>query len=254
MVMFYFSGTGNSKYIAELFSQNMNAMCHSIEENVDFEKLIHAEDVIGFCYPVYMSSVPRIMREFAAQHMDALMGKKVVIFCTQLILSGDGARKFAMLFPKGHIEVIYAEHFFMPNNMNDVPLLPISGEAGIGRTIARAKRRMEAVCRDIQAGKIKKRGFSIVGRVLGFPQAVFMQATEKRANSAVSIDKDCTKCGLCIKICPMNNFVIEDDKILHKHNCTMCYRCINACPEKAITVLVPMKVKKQYRGGNYVAP
>jgi len=254
MVMFYFSGTGNSRYIAELFSQNMSATCHSIEDSVDFEKLMHAEDVVGFCYPVYMSSVPRIMREFVARYMQALKGKKIVIFCTQLMLSGDGARKFAMLFPKDHIEVIYAEHFFMPNNMNDIPLFPISGEAGIERAMAREKRRVESVCRDIKGGKVKKRGFSIIGRVLGFPQAVFMQTTEKRANRAVSIDKDCTKCGLCVKICPMNNFSMEDGKIQHKHNCTMCYRCMNVCPERAITVLLPMKVKKQYKGGSYVTP
>jgi len=142
----------------------------------------------------------------------------------------------------------------MPNNMNDVPILPISGEAGVKRAVTREKRRIERVCRDIKNGKVKKRGFSIVGRVLGFPQAAFMQTTEKRANHSVSIYNDCTKCGLCVKICPMNNFSMEDGEIQHKHNCTMCYRCMNACPKKAITVLVPMKVKRQYKGGGYVAP
>ena len=65
MVMLYFSGTGNSKYIAELFCKHMNAEFYSIEETIDFDKLIVSEEVIGFCYPVYGSRVPRIMREFA---------------------------------------------------------------------------------------------------------------------------------------------------------------------------------------------
>jgi len=248
MVMLYFSGTGNSKYVAELFSQKNNIPCHSIEESIDFESMIDTSDVIAFCYPVYMSRVPRMLREFVETHMKALKGKKTIIFCTQLMLSGDGTRALAALFPKDHIDVIYTEHFFMPNNMPDVPILPISGNKGIEKSLTKAKKRMDSVCRDIQSGKIKKRGFSIPSRILGMPQSLLLKSVEKRANRAVSIDSDCTNCELCIKICPMNNFSIEDDKITHNHNCTMCYRCINACPEKAITVLFPSKVKRQYKG------
>jgi len=68
--MLYFSGTGNLKYIAELFCNVMNthfsqsAQCCSIEEKLDFEQLISSHEIIGFCYPIYGSRVPRIMREF----------------------------------------------------------------------------------------------------------------------------------------------------------------------------------------------
>jgi len=246
MLMLYFSGTGNSKYIADLFCQDQNAPCHSIEEDLDFEKLITAEDVIGFCYPIYMSNVPRILRKFVAEHMDALEGKKIIILCTQFMLSGDGTRKFALLFPKNHIEVLYTEHFFMPNNMNDVPLLPIAGTKGIKRSLLRAKRKMKSVHQNIQSGKIKKRGFSIPARILGAPQSVLMGATERRANRTVSVDHDCTNCGLCIETCPMDNFSMKDGRVQQNHNCTMCYRCINTCPEKAITVLLSGKIKRQY--------
>jgi len=246
--MFYFSGTGNSKYVAELFCQHGKAQCHSIEEKVNFENLIDAEDVIGFCYPVYFSSVPRMMREFAARHIKALKGKKLIVFCTQFMLSGDGSRAFVKLFPENYIEVIYTEHFFMPNNMPDVPILPMASDKSIEKSLARANRKMESVCRHIQDGKIKKRGFSILSRTFGMPQSVFMEAVERRANRAVNIDSDCTKCGLCVEICPMENFSVEDGQIKHKHNCTMCYRCINACPEKAISVLLSGKIKKQYKG------
>jgi len=245
--MFYFSGTGYSKYVAELFCNNMNAKCHSIEEDMDFEKLIRSNDVIGFCYPIYMSNVPRMMREFAERHMLALKGKKVIIFCTQFMLSGDGTKKLVMQFPKGHIDVIYTEHFFMPNNMNDIAFLPIANNKSIKRYAIRAKKKMDSVCRNIQDGKVRKRGFSIIALILGVPQSVFIGAVERRANRAVSIDDDCNKCGLCIKICPMKNFAMDDDGVVRpNNNCTVCYRCINVCPEKAITVLLSGKIKKQY--------
>jgi len=248
MVMFYFSGTGNSKYVAEQFCENMKAACHSIEEVADFEKIIHAEDVIGFCYPVYMSRVPRIMREFVAQHMDALNGKKLIIFCTQLLLSGDGTRAFAALFPKNHINVIYTEHFFMPNNVNNVFILPSTSDKSIQKCTKNAKRKLKSVCLNIENGIIKKRGFNPLSRGLGLIQGVFMSQTESLANKSVKVNDDCTKCGICVNICPTRNLVLENERIKHNHNCTMCYRCMNKCPKMAITMVFPGKVRWQYQG------
>ena len=76
MIMLYFSGTGNSKFIAELFSQYKNAKCHSIEDDMDFAQLIASEEIIGFCYPIYGSRVPRVMREFVLKYLELLENKK----------------------------------------------------------------------------------------------------------------------------------------------------------------------------------
>ena len=57
MLMLYFSGTGNSKYIAESFGRRMAAECRSIEEKADFPALLAAHRAIGFCYPAYRSGV-----------------------------------------------------------------------------------------------------------------------------------------------------------------------------------------------------
>ena len=84
MIMLYFSGTGNSKYISELFCKINNAKSYSIEENIDFENIINSEEIIGFCYPIYGSRVPRIMREFVMKNKEYFKNKKVIIFCTQL--------------------------------------------------------------------------------------------------------------------------------------------------------------------------
>ncbi|MEZ4627589.1 MAG: flavodoxin domain-containing protein, partial [Eubacteriales bacterium] len=99
MVLFYFSGTGNSKFAAKTFCVLAGADCRSVEEKTDFDALIGAHDTIGFCYPVYGSYVPRPMREFVAAHADALAGKRFVILCTQLIFSGDGARELCAFLP-----------------------------------------------------------------------------------------------------------------------------------------------------------
>ena len=248
MIMLYFSGTGNSKYIAELFCQNMNAACYSIEDDKDFGELIASEEIIGICYPIYGSRVPRIMREFIIRYMDSLKDKKLIIFCTQMFFSGDGARVFMDIFPRDFAKVIYAEHFLMPNNVCNLFLTPLPSDKTIQKYLTSAHRKMQTVCAKIKNGKIKKRGFNLFSRILGLFQGVFLPGLEKIALSKVWIDNDCNKCLLCVSVCPMNNFEHKNGAITTKNNCTMCYRCINKCPQKAISVFLRGKVKKQYMG------
>jgi ferredoxin len=246
--MLYFSGTGNSKYLAELFCQYENSKCYSIEETVNFTQLISSEEVIGFCYPVYGSRVPRIMREFALKHIEYLRNKKVIIFCTQWLFSGDGARAFTDIFPKNYFDVIYAEHFLMPNNVCNLFLLPLEDENKIKNYINKADIKMQAVCNNISKGIIKKRGFNMFSRILGLFQGLFMPTIEKKSLDTVKVTDDCKQCCLCISICPMKNLEYSNGKILQKSNCTICYRCINRCPQKAIIMFFNEKEKKQYKG------
>ena len=89
-----------------------------------------------------------------------------------------------------------------------------------------------------------------MSRALGLIQAPFALPIERKAGNSVRINDACTKCGLCVSICPMSNFTIENSIVTHNHNCTVCYRCVNKCPNKAITVVFHGEVKKQYPGVN----
>ncbi len=51
------------------------------------------------------------------------------------------------------------------------------------------------------------------------------------------ISNACTECGLCARLCPMENITVKNDKAISGKRCTMCYRCINSCPARAITLL-----------------
>ena len=248
MVILYFSGTGNSKFIAELFCRKIKCKCHSIEESQNFGTLIASEEVIAFCYPVYGSRVPRIMREFAGKYMDLLQNKKVIIFCTQMIFSGDGARAFTYIFPQNFFKVIYAEHFFMPNNVSNLFITPLASERKIKKYIIQAEEKMQVVCSNISSGIIKKRGFNPVSRILGLPQGIIMPLIEKITSGSIRIHKTCIQCRLCVSMCPMKNLDFQNGNIIHTSNCIICYRCINRCPQKAITVFINARAKKQYTG------
>ena len=128
MLTLYFSGTGNTKYLASLFSDNMHGQCVSIEADVDFAALIASSSTIAFCYPIYGSRMPRNMRKFVHEHVTALKGKRLIIFVTQWLFSGDGARVLLDLLPSNHVEVIYAEYFNMPNNISNSFWFPAVSE------------------------------------------------------------------------------------------------------------------------------
>lgn len=258
MLTLYFSGTGNTKYVAELFSAQMNAKCISIEDDVNFSDEIKSENTIAFCYPIYNSRVPLILRRFVHNHMAGLLGKKIVILVTQMAFSGDGARVFTDLFEEGAIEVIYAEHFNMQQNMGNIPVFwtlfkPI--EHTNQKYIKKTNAKMDVVCTNIKNGTVKKRGFNGVSKLLGYIQGKPWQKNtkdivpvrlEKKMIEGLQIHEECTACNICTKICPMKNLVNHEGQIQHLSNCTVCYRCVNNCPQKAITVYIHIKPRWQY--------
>ncbi|MCL2355722.1 MAG: EFR1 family ferrodoxin [Defluviitaleaceae bacterium] len=257
MLTLYFSGTGNTKFLAEIFSREMKAECFSVED--DPGNKIAEHDTIAFCYPVYCSRVPRIMREFVQKHMHALRGKKLIIFATQMKFSGDGARVFCDMFEAGAVEVIYAEHFNMQQNMGNTPILNLwhPTEKSARKYAAKTEAKVARCCRDIKNGVVKKRGFSFGSKLLGLIQGkpwqkntaeIAAQGLEKKMKSDVKIHKNCTSCEICIKICPMKNLQLRDGTVEHLNNCTICYRCVNRCPQKAITVFFHVKPRWQYCG------
>lgn len=253
MITLYFSGTGNSKFIAERFSQIMAAACYSIEEAVDFKEKMTQAKTIAVCYPIYGSCVPRIMREFVSRNRSAFEGKQLIIFSTQLLFSGDGARVFTELLEGVSVDICYAEHFNMPNNICNFFLFPLANPNKMQRYIKKAEKKLSRSCQNIKNGVVKKRGFNSFSRYLGlWTQRAHFGGLEKKAERDVRISAECNLCGKCVRICPMKNLKIADQKIDQRieqlDQCTLCYRCVNQCPQKAITVLVHTQVKKQYQG------
>ena len=259
MLTLYFSGTGNTEYIAKSFSNSMDAKCLSIEADANFTQELKDNDAIAFCYPIYGSRMPRNMREFVARHMSDINGKKVIILVTQTLFSGDGARVFTDLFWDGMIDVIYAEHFNMPNNVNNLAIMRKANDKKIKKYVRKADVRLRQVCKDIKAGIIKKRGFSRFSQAFGNIQGKAWQgdsrevepsirSIEYRLKKSVKIRKECTACNLCVEICPVKNLNNENGTVAPGNNCIVCYRCINRCPEKVISIMINTKPKWQYRG------
>lgn len=183
-----------------------------LKRRADFAARMAAHTEVAVCYPVYCSGVPRPMREFAIRYQGAFQGKQVLIFCTQMLYSGDGARAFTDLFPPGWFTVRYAEHFFMPGNLCNVMPAWTFGEKFARRCAEKAEEKIERICRNLERGRRVRRGFGRPSRLLGALQRQYLPATEDKARDAVTIGEGCTGCGLCASRCPAGNLLLVRGK------------------------------------------
>lgn len=57
----------------------------------------------------------------------------------------------------------------------------------------------------------------------------------------------CIHCGICQKVCPVNNIAYgQDKKPYFKHHCEQCLACIHSCPVKAINYKDKTQNRKRY--------
>ena len=72
-----------------------------------------------------------------------------------------------------------------------------------------------------------------------------MQRINLAEGRKIAVEKDkCIKCGLCSKLCPVNNIDMKEYPEWH-NSCELCMRCLSFCPVNA--VIIPGKNFKQYR-------
>ncbi|MCX5694554.1 MAG: EFR1 family ferrodoxin, partial [Candidatus Omnitrophica bacterium] len=56
----------------------------------------------------------------------------------------------------------------------------------------------------------------------------------------------CTKCGLCVKVCPVMNIQMQDGKPVWLTHCQHCMGCLQWCPVEAIQYRSLTLGKKRY--------
>jgi len=48
------------------------------------------------------------------------------------------------------------------------------------------------------------------------------------------VDERCNQCKLCVEICPSQNIVLQDDKLVWQNHCEQCLACIQWCPKESL--------------------
>lgn len=254
LTAFYFSGTGNTRYVTEELCRRLSpgyqTQVLDISEPADQEAALSSAESVLLAFPIYGSSPPVPMRRFVYKHIRQLKDKELIVVATQYLFSGDGAASLGRTIERLGGRVSYAEHFDMPNNLSDCTALKIRNREEIERMLRKAERRMDGFARRILAGKSFRRGFHPIAHAVGyFCQRKWWRKTEDEKRGALKVDPQrCIGCGLCCRSCPVHNIVVEQGKARPQGDCALCYRCVNLCPKQAIVLFGKQPPVHQYRG------
>jgi flavodoxin/ferredoxin len=243
--IFYFSGTGNTKKVAEIlkkelisknFSVNLLKIEDLIKSNpIEIKDIQNKFDMIGFGFVVHAFNAPRIVFQFIKNVLSDGKGKKAFVFkCSGDPLSNGGSTSMIRkrLKKKGY-DVFYEKLFVMSANVF------LKFDDNLNKQLYEtskiiAKKMVNAILNNER--KLQKNSLSlrIITRIFSGMESFGVRF----AGKLFKINKICTKCELCIKKCPMSNIrwkkTRRNEKISFGLKCILCMRCIYSCPVDAI--------------------
>lgn len=232
-MILYFSGTGNSRYIGEVLNSVIDDEIISINDCLKMKQnfsFISDKPYVIVC-PTYAWQIPRIVEEFINQN--SFKGNKKIYF---ILTCGSGignaeryAKKLAL---NNKLEYMGIKAIIMPENFITMFKAPNSNEAEkiITKAVGSALEVSKIIKNEKKFTKPKYHLgnimlSSIINKIF---YALFVKA------DGFHINKKCTGCGNCRKLCPLNNIEIIEDKPKWSNHCTQCMACIGACPLQAI--------------------
>jgi len=243
-IIFVFSGTGNSLWAAKKISEKLEN-CEIVSMGCHKEYTLTNEyDVIGFVYPTYNRGVPAIVQNFVSQ-FNFQNNKNAYFFavatCGSVKRSGNSTVQLRNLLKVKGITLSYADKLDMFSNYIII--------FNIHDTVEE-ETRQSALDLEPIIGNIKKRTVDLTAlRTKPFQQLMyngvmhFVHHMDKHFN----VSDTCTHCGICEKVCPVNNIDLgQDKKPYFKHHCEQCLACIQHCPAKAINYKDKTKNRKRY--------
>ena len=251
MTGIYFSGTGNTKYCLSVFMEKFGGEIFSVEDKSAVPAITQSSD-IAFAYPIYYSSLPKIVHDFITDNKDLWKGKNIYVIADMGLFSGDGAGVSARLFKKYGANVTGGLHLRMPDCIGDVRALKKSAEDN-KKLIGAARLKAENAAKLFSEGKPSQEGLNIFYHIAGlFGQRLWFGHKARSYAKSPSVDREkCVGCGICEKFCPMKNITVTEGKASGGCRCTMCYRWFSLCPKQAITI-IGNKVIEQYRMEKYL--
>lgn len=249
-MIIYFSGTGNSRYCAQLLSQRLNDDCMDafsfIRNGIASEFTSQRPWV--FVTPTYAWQIPRVFQAFLQS--GTFFGSNDAYFvmtCGEDIGSA-AARNRSICAEKGlHYRGTAA--VVMPENYIAIFRVPEPAEAQAIR--AAALPGLEDIARRIRDGQTltPPKPKALDSLKSGLVNHLFYRFIVKDKRFTVS--STCISCGKCQASCSLDNIRMHDGRPVWQGRCTHCMACICGCPTKAIEYGRVSRGKPRYQCPQY---
>lgn len=232
-MIFYYSGTGNSKYAAKRIADALGDTLLSMNERIkagDFSPVETGERLVVVT-PTYAWRIPRIVRDWLMK--TELRGAERIWFvmtCGSEI--GDaGSYNRALCQAKG-VGCMGTAQFVMPENYIAMFNAPQADEARA--IVAKAEPDIDRVIASIRAEEaFAPTRRNLYDRFMSGPVNPIFYSFCVKADAFTASDA-CVGCGRCEKLCPTNAVTLHDGRPVWGKGCTHCMACICYCPAAAI--------------------
>lgn len=247
-MIIYFTGTGNSKFVADFFADKLNDSIISINDVIKNNKTLSCESKTPYIIvaPIYAWRFPLIVEEIL-QNAQLKGNRTVYCVATMGENSGNTDKCLEKLFTakgmrfKGFTGIAMQNNYLLMETMPDKTTV----KEGINFILPK----LEAVAEKIQRGDSLKKDdktpfAALMTGVVNWGFNTFMLKNQK-----YSVNERCTACGKCADICPTNNISINNKTAVFDKNCMACFACLHHCPMEAINIEGKTEDK-----GRYICP
>ena len=253
-MIFYFSGTGNTKWaacrLAEATGETLVCMSEHRAGPVVCD--LKPGERVGFCFPVHGWRPPQPVRRFVERLcLQAAAGHYVYALCTAGDTIGETMRLFeADLRARGiGLDAVFS--LLMPESYVGLPFMDVDTAANEKRKQQEAAARLKAYTADIVARRSSRprldvgRWPRVNSRLLG---SFFVHCLITDGPFRVDSSR-CVKCGICVDVCPVGDVVGglgHEPRWRHDGSCLTCFACYHHCPHHAIEYGRRTRHKGQY--------
>ena len=244
-MIYYFSGTGNSRYVAchlaEALGERLSRLPFSADEPAE-------DEAVGLVFPAYAWGIPKTIEDFIRNHASSRLKGWLyaVITCGDDVGYADRVLDKALWRACGRrLDAAFSVQ--MPNTYVCLPGFDVDSPELTEAKLAGAEHRV----RDI-AARIGKRepvrhlvrgGFPWTKTYVLRPLFKRFLLTDRYFHVSTSC---CTSCGKCQKACPVDNIRIIGGTPQWQSCCAGCLACYHACPQHAIAFGSMTQKKGQY--------
>ena len=270
-MIFYFSGTGNSKWAAKTLALETGDTLVSIPEviNSDCSFTIEKDEHVGFIFPIHGWRVPSIVKEFITKLTIKTLGEDtshVKHYCFCLVTAGDSIGKAMERFQQQLKSVTVNDalslkavcSLIMPESYVGLPGMDVD-------TKEKELEKKELASKQLKefSNILKQHPHKDSNQIWGWNQLIrgpipyfFSGPVGGFFERFLITDKPfhvdnrrCVKCGICANVCPVSDIkggLGYEPEWLHNGKCLTCFSCYHHCPHHAIEFGKRTQKKGQY--------
>lgn len=270
-MIFYFSGTGNSKWAAKTLALETGDTLVSIPEVIksDCSFTLEKDEHVGFIFPIHGWRVPNIVKEFLTKLTIKTLGEDtshVKHYCFCLVTAGDSIGKAMERFQQQLKSVTVNDalslkavcSLIMPESYVGLPGMDVD-------TKKKELEKKELASKQLKefSNILKQRPHTDSNQIWGWNQLIrgpipsfcsgpvggFFERFLITDKPFHVDSRRCVKCGICANVCPVSDIkggLGFEPEWLHNGKCLTCFSCYHHCPHHAIEFGKRTQKKGQY--------